>query len=99
MPESLHRTVRKIDWHENFSKTYYPLRRLLLRIAPADDENRTRRIADDALGSTAEHEMFQSGISACGDDDQIDIDLLREPANLFKRPAFYCANIFVAQRT
>jgi hypothetical protein len=42
--------------------------------------------------------MFQAGISACCDDDQIDIDLLREPANLLKRPAFYCVNIFAAQR-
>ena len=63
-----------------------------------NDENRTRRIADDAFGGTAEDEMFQPGISARCHDDQIDIDLLREPANLFKRPAFYRVNIRRTQR-
>jgi len=52
-------------------------------------ENRTRRIANDPLCRAAEQQVFHARVSPGGRDDQIDLLLAGDAANLLKRSSFY----------
>jgi hypothetical protein len=52
-----------------------------------NDKNRAGRVTNDALGGTAQGEMFEPGISARCHNDQIDLELTSKPADLLEWPA------------
>lgn len=91
--QRMKRDGREIDRHENGrfalvcafgGRAVFPLPYLR-----PHDQDRTRRMLDDAFSGAAEHNMFEAIVSMCRHDDQIDWDGLGEAADFVKdRGAF-----------